>query len=1169
VCDSRVTLTVTDPAGQPTDYGTDDGTVIRNPECKDRSVTNEPDYRAAYVPAVDGSYRIDVTAETPDGSRTVTDNFLVQTGTGFDVERTEFPTRIYPPAHYPVSFTIVPAADFNGMVTETVPAGYEVTESVGGTVTINDDESVQISWIVNWRAGQSYTIEYTFKAPDISPLLYHLGPLTFTNAQTAVFQEARQWQIAADATKTWDGGGSTANWSECANWDADACPANTGDAIVFNGTSNDNSDWNVASGVTSVASITASSMSGSLTITKTPVSMTGNFSHTSTGNVIFAGSASLTVSGNFTLTTSGSFTANTSTLTMNGLSKVVNTAKSLYNLVIDPTSTGTVFISTNNPFVTNGLTVASGDTLSLSIARVLTLTGTTFSVSGTISGNGFLVFTGTSNGPGTGGTISATVRYDATDGDIGSGVVDARANYARIQFVSSSSSNRTITMASGTFTTTTYIQVNPNGTGNLTVDASNGGAANPTVNIGGDLSFAGGGTGVGEIITGTGVWTVAGDAYLGGGTFTPTSGNTLKMTGTAKSLWCNGYTLYNLTIDPATSGTITSEEDCTVSNVLTLGGALDSNDDTLTIVTGTTLSLSRTGATSFTHNNSGTDTINGPGRLSYASSTTFPTTATLAAALILRYDITTNNMTSAVRTDYGTIEVYNSGASNTALTIGNGTHTLSGDLVLQAESTGSATIANTNNAAVNIAGNFGPCTGAGAGSKDISFGTSTWTITGNLDFTNCGTITPSTSTILMNGTGGKVLTGGGKTITNLTIDPSSTATIYLSTSDLVVTGTLTIGAGDTLSLDSSRTLSHTGATLAWGDASSTITGSGKLRFTSASGGPGSGGILSSVVQYDATASSIASTIVDARTYGGAVEFYSNRVGLLRSISLPAGTFNFSSDVSVISGASQSTNFSVAVTNNPTMNITGNLTFTQGGDGPLTITSGTGVWTVSGNVDLSNGTYTATAGNELIMDGNGKNLIGNGNSLYKLTINGNGNTVTATGSDITVSNVLTIGAAADGNNDTLLIDTGRVVTSGTSGTVTLVGSGTDSITANGTGTLRVQNSNLGTGGTISAKVQFYDADVTMPARTYGGNVEAYADATARTVTMDSGTHAISGNLEVNASAAGNMALIGAASGTVNLTGNLDFTGIGAGTESLTTGTSSTWTVTGNVTSPAAQ
>src|SRR5436190_5357920 len=44
---------------------------------------------------------------------------------------------------------------------------------------------------------------------------------------------------AAFVTKTWDGGGSTNNWSEAANWSDDIVPV-TGDSIVFDATSTKN-----------------------------------------------------------------------------------------------------------------------------------------------------------------------------------------------------------------------------------------------------------------------------------------------------------------------------------------------------------------------------------------------------------------------------------------------------------------------------------------------------------------------------------------------------------------------------------------------------------------------------------------------------------------------------------------------------------------------------------------------------------------------------------------------------------------------------------------------------------------------------------------------------------------------------------------------------------------
>ncbi|NBS42011.1 hypothetical protein EBS80_05145, partial [bacterium] len=54
------------------------------------------------------------------------------------------------------------------------------------------------------------------------------------------------------ATRTWDGGGATNNWSECANWDGpDICPG-TADVATFSATSTKNAtiDAGFTTGVT-------------------------------------------------------------------------------------------------------------------------------------------------------------------------------------------------------------------------------------------------------------------------------------------------------------------------------------------------------------------------------------------------------------------------------------------------------------------------------------------------------------------------------------------------------------------------------------------------------------------------------------------------------------------------------------------------------------------------------------------------------------------------------------------------------------------------------------------------------------------------------------------------------------------------------------------------------
>lgn len=435
-----------------------------------------------------------------------------------------------------------------------------------------------------------------------------------------------------------------------------------------------------------------------------------------------------------------------------------------------------------------------------------------------------------------------------------------------------------------------------------------------------------------------------------------------------------------------------------------------------------------------------------------------------------------------------------------------------------------------------------------------------------------GSLTGNTSTFVYSGdndTGN--VTVENANFNNLTLGGGVSET-FVTEGDHTISGTLTVNSGHTFSIGSGHTVSNTGSSNVAG--TGTISGAGTLRFTDTSGGPGTTiTTLSSIVRFDATGANVPTTTVDARTYGGAVEFYSN-VAAVRSITFPAGTFVFSSNFSVITGASQSEVLTVdasnAGTSNPTIGITGNLTFTNGGGMPPAITSGTGTWTVTGNVDFSNGTYTATSGNTLLMDGS-SNLIGNSQTLNHLTINGANNTVTVTTSDVSVSGTLTIGGAADANNDTLSISVSRTLYSTSTGTITLIGSGTDTIS--GAGLLDIRNSNLGTGGTLSVDVRFNHFDggtITMPARAYGGDVESYLNRSVAMpeLLMGAGTHTITGNF--SRTVVGNLShgtIVNAATNdpTVTIGGNLisDYAPGGAQGDSGIDAGAGTWTVSGNV------
>jgi len=179
------------------------GVIERSPECGPNSITYTPDYYTYYNVGETGEYQIKLTAVTKNGSYEITDGFEVKESVPFDVERIG-PTRIYPPATYEMTLKIKVNQDFVGEIIETVPASFEITLM---DIVRQEDSSVEngslralngkkeIVWRASWFTGEEYELRYQFKAPNISPYLYLLGPLRIGD-----FQETRQWQIAADQT---------------------------------------------------------------------------------------------------------------------------------------------------------------------------------------------------------------------------------------------------------------------------------------------------------------------------------------------------------------------------------------------------------------------------------------------------------------------------------------------------------------------------------------------------------------------------------------------------------------------------------------------------------------------------------------------------------------------------------------------------------------------------------------------------------------------------------------------------------------------------------------------------------------------------------------------------------------------------------------------------------
>ncbi len=181
------------------------------------------------------------------------------------------------------------------------------------------------------------------------------------------------WMAAAPsanaASLTWDGGGADSNWSTCANWSSNVCPAAT-DSVTFNTTSTKSATLDSSFGGTVIGLTISTGYTGTITQARS-LTINGNYSQ-ATGTFT-GGAATIDINGTYTLS-GGTFTSTTGTLFVsagwthsagtfvhNNGSVELDGSTSTINL---PGSTAVNFynfrINKNNGII---LTVTSGDTV--------------------------------------------------------------------------------------------------------------------------------------------------------------------------------------------------------------------------------------------------------------------------------------------------------------------------------------------------------------------------------------------------------------------------------------------------------------------------------------------------------------------------------------------------------------------------------------------------------------------------------------------------------------------------------------------------------------------------------------------------------------------------------------------------------------------------------------
>jgi hypothetical protein len=225
LCNSKLELQIQNPKSKIQKLSTEDGTIKLSGKCSGDNVTDIPDYFAYYNVSEPGRYEMKLI--NLDNGFEITDYFSAVGGSAsggeildsvpFDVERTG-PTRIWPYAPYAIKIKIIANQDFEGEIIETVPMTFGISNAAGADIQTIDDNYIKlISWKTSIKKGETKELSYSIDFPHVSPYFYLIGPLQLkskcqnpncsksnsndqsSNYSEIIFEESRQWQIAADA----------------------------------------------------------------------------------------------------------------------------------------------------------------------------------------------------------------------------------------------------------------------------------------------------------------------------------------------------------------------------------------------------------------------------------------------------------------------------------------------------------------------------------------------------------------------------------------------------------------------------------------------------------------------------------------------------------------------------------------------------------------------------------------------------------------------------------------------------------------------------------------------------------------------------------------------------------------------------------------------------------
>ncbi|MDD5055524.1 MAG: DUF4082 domain-containing protein [Candidatus Peribacteraceae bacterium] len=216
VCDADLLLTVERANVTIRTLMTKNGTIETTPTCGEKrpgSIT--PDYRTSLAFDDPGDYTLTLEATTNLGIRRIVQSVAVapsslsleaasSTGNWQAIISRSGATRLFPVGSSPMTINVEFLEDFEGSIRETVPGSFRIDSISGGGTASSDSAAISseatLTWKVSQSKGSTATFSYLFDAPDSSPDVFTVGPLTLTNEKQETKNEQRSWRIANDAS---------------------------------------------------------------------------------------------------------------------------------------------------------------------------------------------------------------------------------------------------------------------------------------------------------------------------------------------------------------------------------------------------------------------------------------------------------------------------------------------------------------------------------------------------------------------------------------------------------------------------------------------------------------------------------------------------------------------------------------------------------------------------------------------------------------------------------------------------------------------------------------------------------------------------------------------------------------------------------------------------------